>query len=129
MSRFTTTEGRIRFNDWVQALLLVPGSNRIKSGLTPIYHVFSKSPFSLIEFSHLLYSLHALDPKTSLRDINPSYTAGLTEKEAKEVIDDLRDEFSKIEERCFVAGKHSILLVLQGLDTGGKDGAIKVLLR
>ncbi len=37
-------------------------------------------------------------------------------------------EFAKLEERCFVSGKHSILLVLQGLDTGGKDGAIKVLL-
>ncbi len=37
-------------------------------------------------------------------------------------------EFAKLEERCYVSGKHSILLVLQGLDTGGKDGAIKVLL-
>jgi hypothetical protein len=44
------------------------------------------------------------------------------------VLEDLAAEFGKVQEKCYVSGKHAVLVVLQGLDTSGKDGAVKALL-
>jgi PPK2 family polyphosphate:nucleotide phosphotransferase len=61
-----------------------------------------------------------------LGDRDPRDTLGLTGKEeAAEKRIALVAELAELQERLYAEGKHSILLVLQGLDASGKDGTIK----
>jgi PPK2 family polyphosphate:nucleotide phosphotransferase len=39
--------------------------------------------------------------------------------------DRLRDELSQLQERLYAEATHKVLIVLQAMDTGGKDGAIR----
>jgi PPK2 family polyphosphate:nucleotide phosphotransferase len=43
----------------------------------------------------------------------------------KEASDRLRSELSVLQERLYAEGRRSLLLVLQAMDAGGKDGAVK----
>ena len=45
--------------------------------------------------------------------------------EARERLKDLRDELSDFQERLWAESKQSLLIVLQALDGGGKDGLIR----
>ena len=47
------------------------------------------------------------------------------EKEADAASDKLRDELVDLQERLYAESKHKLLIVLQAMDTGGKDGAIR----
>jgi PPK2 family polyphosphate:nucleotide phosphotransferase len=54
---------------------------------------------------------------------------GLTDKDhAKELLTGLRAEMDTLHERLWAEAKRSVLLVLQGLDTSGKDGSIRKVL-
>jgi PPK2 family polyphosphate:nucleotide phosphotransferase len=53
----------------------------------------------------------------------------LTEDAAKSIFDDLTHELGELQELLYAAGTHSVLIVLQGVDTSGKDGAILNVLR
>ncbi|MGZ8782201.1 MAG: PPK2 family polyphosphate kinase [Gaiellaceae bacterium] len=56
----------------------------------------------------------------------PRDTLGLPGKdEAAELLPELLEELSSLQERLYAEGKRSILLVLQGLDASGKDGTIR----
>ncbi len=44
---------------------------------------------------------------------------------SKKVMRDLVDELSDLQEVLFAEGKHKVLIVLQAMDTGGKDGVIR----
>ncbi len=46
-------------------------------------------------------------------------------KSAKKETDVLGDELQHLQELLYAAGTHSLLVVLQGMDTAGKDGAIR----
>lgn len=51
---------------------------------------------------------------------------GLDNKEAaKQLLNELTDRLSALQERLFAEGKRSVLVVLQGLDGSGKDGVIR----
>ncbi len=51
---------------------------------------------------------------------------GLDDKEAaKQLLADLTDRLSALQERLFAEGERSVLVVLQGLDASGKDGVIR----
>ena len=53
-------------------------------------------------------------------------TLGLPGKEeAKAELRELLEELSTLQERLYAEGTRSVLLVLQGLDASGKDGAIR----
>ncbi len=60
-----------------------------------------------------------------LADYDASYTAGITQDKAGEQFLKLSDEIGDLQEMLYSAGQHSILVLLQGMDTSGKDGAIK----
>lgn len=108
MAHFKTAKGgRIQFGDWVRALLLVPAVNRVARGLMMLYFPWQAS--------------------SRLQDLQTDYTAGIAQKQAQEAVEALQEELNKIQEHLYVSGKHSVLLVLQGLDTSGKDGAVKSL--
>lgn len=47
------------------------------------------------------------------------------ESDADEACEKLRKELWKLQERLFAEEKHKVLVVLQAMDTGGKDGAIR----
>lgn len=53
---------------------------------------------------------------------------GLDKEEAVERAHKLGEELSELQELLFYAGKHSLLIVLQGMDTSGKDGTVRHLL-
>ena len=60
----------------------------------------------------------------SLIDIDPQFDAGLKRAEGEAHFQQLMDELVELQERLYAAGQHSLLIVLQGRDTSGKDGAI-----
>src|SRR5215210_3604805 len=47
----------------------------------------------------------------------------------EETLDDLQAELQSLQERLYAEGKQSLLVVLQAIDAGGKDGTIKHVFR
>ena len=70
---------------------------------------------------------HRVAPGTrvGLAEHDPRETAGLERAEGEARLIALDDELAELQELLYAAGRHSALLILQGLDTSGKDGAIK----
>jgi len=65
------------------------------------------------------------DGRFRLADVNPAGTPGL--KKPKRAVKDLkkhRAKLFKLQEKLYAENKRAILLVLQGMDTSGKDGSI-----
>lgn len=65
------------------------------------------------------------DTKVKLKKFEPSDHSGLSEAEATGIAQELGKELSHLQDLLFAASRHSLLIVLQGIDTSGKDGAIK----
>jgi PPK2 family polyphosphate:nucleotide phosphotransferase len=64
--------------------------------------------------------------KVKLKDYDPDYTPdNITHKDAEEQLDDLGEEISKLQEQLAAAQRQSMLIILQGMDTSGKDGTIR----
>ena len=74
---------------------------------------------------------HRVSPgrQVELGAIDPKGTAGLARAEGEERLRLLDEELSVLQELLYAAGQHSVLLILQGLDTSGKDGTIKRVLK
>lgn len=66
--------------------------------------------------------------KIKLRQFDPDYDAGLTREEADTKTDELCKEMMELQELLYAAGEQSLLIVLQGRDTSGKDGTIRVVM-
>ncbi len=62
-----------------------------------------------------------------LDDIDPDSTPGYEDSkdDAKDDLDDLTDKLEDLQERFHAAHNRSMLVVLQGTDTSGKDGTIR----
>lgn len=67
--------------------------------------------------------------RVRLADINPSDTQGISKEDAKARIETLGAELTELESLLYAAGQNSLLIVLQGMDTSGKDGTLRTLLR
>jgi PPK2 family polyphosphate:nucleotide phosphotransferase len=67
--------------------------------------------------------------KVKLKDFDPSYDAGLDKEAGKERFAKLNAELDLLQEDLYAAGQHAVLIVLQGMDTSGKDGAIRNVLQ
>lgn len=63
-----------------------------------------------------------------LRDFDPEYDAGLNKETGEEKLKKLSAELTRLQELLYAAGQHSVLIVLQGRDTSGKDGTIKAVM-
>jgi PPK2 family polyphosphate:nucleotide phosphotransferase len=63
--------------------------------------------------------------KIKLDKCDPEATFGLTEELAKERLDKITDELGELQELLYAARQNSVLIVLQGMDTSGKDGTVK----
>ena len=63
--------------------------------------------------------------KVKLRDIDPAYKDSLVDREsAAEEVERDRQRLRELQELLWAEHRHSLLICLQALDTGGKDGVI-----
>jgi PPK2 family polyphosphate:nucleotide phosphotransferase len=63
-----------------------------------------------------------------LADFDPGLTDGLKKEEGLQRLETLGKRMGELQEMLYGTEKHSLLIVLQGRDTSGKDGSIKRLL-
>lgn len=63
--------------------------------------------------------------KLKLDKCDPEETFGLTEEQAEGRLDKLTDELGELQELLYAARQNAVLIVLQGMDTSGKDGTVK----
>ncbi|MBI3590643.1 MAG: polyphosphate kinase 2 family protein [Candidatus Melainabacteria bacterium] len=74
-----------------------------------------------------LYSQFNIPPgkKVKLSNYDPDYTAGLTDRDsANEILEDNIKKLSELQKLLYAENKNALLVVLQGMDTSGKDGTI-----
>jgi PPK2 family polyphosphate:nucleotide phosphotransferase len=74
------------------------------------------------------YPRYRIEPRelVRLKDIDPDDTAHFKDKE--DSLDELQkqlERISNLQERLYAESKQSLLIVLQAMDTGGKDGTIR----
>jgi len=65
----------------------------------------------------------------TLRDYAPDATAGLKKSQARRLIKRLRGELNEQQTLLYATGERALLVILQGMDTSGKDGVIKRVMR
>ncbi len=68
-----------------------------------------------------------LDKTTRVADLDANATPGFDGKapQARKALEELRTELIDLQQRLFAQGQQSLLIVLQAMDTGGKDGTIR----
>lgn len=72
---------------------------------------------------------HKVSSKINLRDIDSKRDGGMTKVEGEAKTLELGRELDDLQELLYAAGTHSLLVVLQGRDTAGKDGTMRGLSR
>lgn len=63
-----------------------------------------------------------------LANFDPADTGEMTKASAKKLTDELGGELADLADLLYYAGRHALLVVLQGRDTSGKDGTIRSIL-
>src|SRR5258707_12944278 len=63
--------------------------------------------------------------KISLKDIDTRAPKERDKKETKEKVQGILDELNGLQNLLFAESKHSVLVVIQGMDGSGKDGVIR----
>ena len=63
--------------------------------------------------------------KVRLEDYHPAYHGDLDKKTARAEIAHLHDRMRVLQEMLYAQGERALLIVLQAMDAGGKDGTIK----
>jgi PPK2 family polyphosphate:nucleotide phosphotransferase len=63
--------------------------------------------------------------KIKLRDIPTNSDGGLKREESPTRFAALATQLAELQELCYAAGTQSLLIVVQGMDTAGKDGTLK----
>jgi PPK2 family polyphosphate:nucleotide phosphotransferase len=63
--------------------------------------------------------------KLSQWDPNDKHLSGGTKQEGKRTLEELNDRLEVLQEMLYAEHKHRLLVVLQAMDTGGKDGVIR----
>ncbi len=72
---------------------------------------------------------HVVKGKVDLSKIDTDKDGGLNKEEGEAKIAKLLPELYELQEMMFAAGQNALLIVLQGLDTSGKEGTIGCLSR
>jgi PPK2 family polyphosphate:nucleotide phosphotransferase len=73
---------------------------------------------------------HRIAPgsRVRLEDYDARDTSGLDKAEGQARFAELNGELDLIQEEMYAAGRNSVLMILQGMDTSGKDGAIRAVM-
>jgi PPK2 family polyphosphate:nucleotide phosphotransferase len=70
---------------------------------------------------------HLVKPgsKVKLGDISPRYAGKVKREQAESELAQLAVELDELQELLYGAGSHSLLVVMQGMDTSGKDSTVR----
>jgi PPK2 family polyphosphate:nucleotide phosphotransferase len=60
-----------------------------------------------------------------LARLAPDHTGGHDKKRARKLVGPRLEQLNELQERLYSSGERAVLIVLQAMDTGGKDGTIK----
>ena len=64
--------------------------------------------------------------KVDLSTIDPKDTSGIGDADkAHSILASTIEEINILQDRLYAEGKHSLLVILQGMDTSGKDGTVR----
>lgn len=63
--------------------------------------------------------------KVSLKDYDPADTRGLSRQAARDELVGLQQELNTLQQLLYATQQYGLLIVLQGMDTSGKDGTIR----
>jgi PPK2 family polyphosphate:nucleotide phosphotransferase len=63
--------------------------------------------------------------KIDLSELDPGSTPGFSHKDADARLQELNDRLEVLQEALWAEHRHQVLVVLQGMDTSGKDGTIR----
>jgi len=63
--------------------------------------------------------------KIKLKDISTRAPDGWDKQETKEKLVGILQELDELQNRLYAESKHSVLVVIQGMDASGKDGAVR----
>lgn len=75
-----------------------------------------------------MYAIKRNEPgKVNLKNVPTDETGGLSKERGAEKLAELCAELGELQELCYGAGQNSVLVVLQGRDTSGKDGTLKII--
>jgi PPK2 family polyphosphate:nucleotide phosphotransferase len=72
-------------------------------------------------YAHRLDGEHGI----KLKDYDPGEDAGLKRDDAEKKTAQLMEELTELQELLYAARRQSVLIILQGRDTSGKDGTIR----
>lgn len=67
--------------------------------------------------------------KIRLRDFDPAYAAGLVKDEAKKRTQKYAERIGQLQELLYANSRQAVLLIFQGMDASGKDGAVRSVLK
>lgn len=66
------------------------------------------------------------DQKIKLAEVNPEDTGEFTDKnKAKKLLNKNIERMAELQNVLYAEGKHALLIILQAMDAGGKDGTIR----
>ncbi|MCI0349594.1 MAG: polyphosphate kinase 2 family protein [Acidobacteriales bacterium] len=66
--------------------------------------------------------------KIRLKDFDPSYSAGLDKDETKKKTQECTQRIAELQDLLYANSRHAVLLIFQGMDASGKDGAVRSVL-
>src|SRR6185295_3658362 len=71
----------------------------------------------------------AIQGKIRLKDFDPGFCDGLDKGKTKKLIGKYGRQIGEFQELLYANSNHSVLLIFQGMDASGKDGAMRGVLR
>jgi len=69
-----------------------------------------------------------IESKIRLKDFDPDFHEGLGKEETQQETTKLCMRVGELQQRLFANASHAVLIILQGMDTSGKDGTTRRLL-
>ncbi|MBC7794999.1 MAG: polyphosphate kinase 2 family protein [Clostridia bacterium] len=71
----------------------------------------------------------AIKGKLKLKDLDPGFTGSLDKEETKELTVRYAHRIGELQELLYANAQHAVLLIFQGMDASGKDGAVRAALQ
>jgi PPK2 family polyphosphate:nucleotide phosphotransferase len=68
---------------------------------------------------------YRVSTKIKLSEISTIENYGVSDKELKKELENVREELGKFQDTLYAHGKYGVLICLQGMDTSGKDSLIR----
>jgi PPK2 family polyphosphate:nucleotide phosphotransferase len=69
-----------------------------------------------------------LKGKIKLKQFDPGFADGRDKEKTKAEVDKLRHRIDELQQLLYANSRHTVILLFQGMDAGGKDGAIRSVL-